>query len=56
VVEAIEQGLERFGIQEGVVDGGDDVEDRGANRRMLAKVRYSLIMAIGGEGTSVSQC
>ena len=53
VVEAIEQGLDRFGIQEGVVDGGDDIEDRGGNRRVLAKVRYSLAVAIGGEGASL---
>lgn len=52
VVEAIEQGLERFGIQEGVVDGGDDVEDRGGNRRTTSRVRYSLIAAVGGDGES----
>jgi hypothetical protein len=52
VVEAIEQGLERFGIQEGVVDGGDDIEDRGGNRRIWARVRYSLVAAVGGDGKS----
>ena len=51
VVEAIEQGLERFGILEGVVNGGDDIEDRGSNRRSLVKVRYNLVAAIGAEGT-----
>lgn len=44
VVEAIEQGLERFGIKEGVVDGGDDVDKR------LAKVRYSLVAVANGQG------
>lgn len=50
VVEAIEQGLERFGIQEGVVDGGDDVE----GRRVGQKVRYSLTAVQSGQGESFS--
>ncbi|WVF68607.1 hypothetical protein IAT40_003377 [Kwoniella sp. CBS 6097] len=49
VVEAIEQGLERFGINEGVVDGGDDVEDKVGKRRSMARVRYSLAAIINGE-------
>ncbi|WVQ96141.1 hypothetical protein IAU59_003244 [Kwoniella sp. CBS 9459] len=49
VVEAIEQGLERFGINEGVVDGGDDVEDKVGKRRSMARVRYSLAAMINGE-------
>lgn len=49
VVEAIEQGLERFGVTEGVVDGGDDVEDK-SNRRSGAKVRYALTSIIDNEG------
>jgi len=28
VAEVIEVGLERFGILEGVVDGGDEIEDK----------------------------
>jgi hypothetical protein len=52
VVEAIEQGLERFGITEGVVEGGDDVEDRSSNRRSLMRVRYSLAVLVNGEGES----
>jgi len=40
VVDAIEQGLERFGIQ-GVVDGGDEVGGR---------VRYTLTAVINGAG------
>ncbi|KAK4685392.1 hypothetical protein P7C73_g4761, partial [Tremellales sp. Uapishka_1] len=45
VVETIEQGLERFGIQEGVVDGGDDVEDKTGK-----KVKYALVAAVSGQG------
>ena len=48
IVEAIEQGLERFAIQDGVVDGGDDVEDRVGHRRGLAK--YVLTAASSGRG------
>ncbi len=42
VAEAIEAVLERYGIAEGVVDGGDDVEDKVGNRRHAQKVRYGL--------------
>ena len=49
VVEAIEQGLKRFGIPEGVVAGGDNIEDRG-NRRNLAHIQYTLFASNGGEG------
>ncbi|RSH93410.1 hypothetical protein EHS25_007766 [Saitozyma podzolica] len=52
VVEAIEQGLERFGITEGVVDGGDDVEDRTNNRRSLARIKYTLAAVVDGQGES----
>lgn len=50
VLEAVEQGLERFGIQEGVVDGGDEIEDKIGKRRSMARVRYSLIASVDGEG------
>jgi hypothetical protein len=50
VVEAIEQGLERFGILEGVVDGGDDVESKVGDRRSGTKVRYSLSAVRDGDG------
>lgn len=50
VVDAIEQGLERFGIQEGVVDGGDDVEDKLGNRRSGVRVRYTLSSMRDGAG------
>ena len=50
VVDAIEQGLERFGIQDGVVDGGDDVEDKPGNRRNGTKVRYTLSSMFNGDG------
>ncbi|WWD20143.1 hypothetical protein CI109_104619 [Kwoniella shandongensis] len=49
VVDAIEQGLDRFGIPEGVVDGGDDIEDKVGKRRSMTKVRYSLAVLIDGE-------
>jgi len=52
VVEAIEQGLERFGILEGVVDGGDDVESKVGDRRSGSKVRYTLSAVRGGDGQS----
>ena len=42
VAEVIEASLERFGIVEGVVEGGDDVEDKLAKRRSSTRVRYGL--------------
>jgi hypothetical protein len=42
VAEVIEQGLERFGIMEGLVEGGDDVEERSSRRRSKGRVRYGL--------------
>ncbi|KAG0141073.1 hypothetical protein CROQUDRAFT_725843 [Cronartium quercuum f. sp. fusiforme G11] len=42
VSEAIEHALEVFGISEGVVDGGDDVEEKVSKRRSVSKVRYGL--------------
>jgi len=50
VAEVIELGLERFGILEGVVDGGDEVEDKMTKRRSTTKVRYGLTVDIGGQG------
>ncbi|KAI0301902.1 hypothetical protein B0F90DRAFT_1716269 [Multifurca ochricompacta] len=35
-------GLERFGIPDGVVDGGDEVEDKNTKRRSSSRVRYVL--------------
>ena len=49
VVEAIEQGLERFGIHEGMVDGGDDVGNRGS----LTRVPYALVAHVEGRGESL---
>ncbi|WVR08214.1 hypothetical protein IAU60_005261 [Kwoniella sp. DSM 27419] len=54
VVEAIEQGLERFGISDGVVDGGDDVEDKVGKRRSLTKFRYTLAAVVNGEERPLS--
>ncbi|ODO06944.1 hypothetical protein I350_04305 [Cryptococcus amylolentus CBS 6273] len=50
VVDVIEQGLERFGVQEGVVDGGDEVEDKVGKRRSMTRVRYSLGVIVNGQG------
>lgn len=50
VAEVIELGLERFGIIEGVVDGGDEVEDKMTKRRSSSRVRYCLAVEIGGRG------
>jgi len=50
VAEVIEIGLERFGIVEGVVDGGDEVEDKSSKRRSSFRVRYTLHIEIGGKG------
>ncbi|KIY66193.1 hypothetical protein CYLTODRAFT_399105 [Cylindrobasidium torrendii FP15055 ss-10] len=48
VAEVIEHGLERFGILEGVVDGGDEVEDKGMKRQSSARVRYGLTVQVDG--------
>jgi hypothetical protein len=51
VAEVIEASLERFGIAEGVVDGGDEVEDKLAKRRSQSRVRYGLAVETGdGQG------
>lgn len=50
VAEVIEQSLEVFGIQEGVVDGGDEIEDKGSKRMSKARVRYGLAVHVPNEG------
>lgn len=47
VAEVIEQGLARFGILDGVVEGGDDVEDRGSRRRSKGRIRFGLCIKVG---------
>lgn len=47
VSEAIEHALDAFGIPEGVVDGGDDIEDKISKRRSIARVRYALTVRRG---------
>lgn len=42
VAEVIETGLDRFGIEDGVVEGGDDVEERTSRRRSRPRVKYGL--------------
>jgi Ras association (RalGDS/AF-6) domain len=48
--EVIEIGLERFGIPDGVVDGGDEVEDKNTKRRSSSRVRYVLNVLVDGKG------
>ena len=50
VAEVIEIGLERFGIPDAVVDGGDEVEDKNIKRRSSSRVRYVLNVLIDGKG------
>ena len=52
VAEVTELGLERFGIQDGVIDGGDEVEDKTTKRRSGVRVRYGLMVSIDAHGTS----
>lgn len=55
VAEVIEIGLERFGIVDGVVDGGDEVEDKLTKRRSSSRVRYGLTVDTGtGRGKLIS--
>ncbi|KAG8218184.1 hypothetical protein J3R82DRAFT_3740 [Butyriboletus roseoflavus] len=54
VAEVIELGLERFGILEGVVDGGDEVEDKLTKRKSSSKVRYWLTASINGQERELS--
>ncbi|KAH6903032.1 hypothetical protein BKA70DRAFT_1515480 [Coprinopsis sp. MPI-PUGE-AT-0042] len=44
VTEVIELGFERLGIPEGVVGGGDEVEDKYSKRRCNNRVRYGLVV------------
>jgi hypothetical protein len=51
VAEVIETSLDRFGIMDGVVDGGDEVEDKLTKRRSVSRVRYCLALeSAGGPG------
>lgn len=50
VAEVTELGLERFGIQDGVVDGGDEVEDKLTKRRSGVRIRYGLTISVDGHG------
>ncbi|GAA5906261.1 uncharacterized protein JCM6883_005493 [Sporobolomyces salmoneus] len=51
VSDVIEAGLDRFGIVDGVVDGGDEVEDRVSRRRSVTRVKYSLAADRDGRET-----
>ena len=52
VSEVVETALDRFGISDGVVDGGDEVEDRLSRRRSAMRVKYSLAVEKDGKGES----
>lgn len=52
VSEVVEAGLDRFGIVDGVVDGGDEVEDRVSRRRSVSRVKYGLAVDRAGQGAS----
>jgi hypothetical protein len=53
--EVIEVALERFGISDGVVDGGDEVEDKNVKHRSASRVRYGLSCYSEGQGTLIHQ-
>ena len=50
VAEVIEHGLDLFVIAEGVVDGGDEVEDKMSKRRSSSRVCYILTIQVDGKG------
>ncbi|KAH7903880.1 hypothetical protein BJ138DRAFT_1138657 [Hygrophoropsis aurantiaca] len=54
VAEVIELGLERFGILDGMVDGGDEVEDKLTKRRSTTKLRYGLAADVAGQERELS--
>ncbi|EPQ59784.1 hypothetical protein GLOTRDRAFT_136558 [Gloeophyllum trabeum ATCC 11539] len=54
VAEVIEMGLDMFGIVEGVVDGGDEVEDKVSKRKSSSRVRYGLSVSVGGQERELS--
>ena len=50
VSEVVEAALDRFGIVDGIVDGGDEVEDRVSRRRSISRVKYGLAVELDGKG------
>ncbi|CAO1630787.1 unnamed protein product [Parajaminaea phylloscopi] len=50
VAEVVEAGLDRFGIADGLVEGGDDVEDRTNRRRSKQRLRYGLAVDVKRQG------
>jgi len=50
VAEVIEISLERFEIPDGVVHGGDEVEDKNTKRRSPSRVHYVLNVLVDGKG------
>jgi hypothetical protein len=53
VPEDVELGLEKFGTQEGVMVGGDEVEDKAAKRRSSNRVQYGLVVQVENQGELV---
>ena len=50
VSEVVEAALDRFGIVDGIVEGGDEVEDRVSRRRSISRVKYGLAVEFDGKG------
>lgn len=50
VSEVIEAGVDRFGIVDAIVDGGDEVEDRLSRRRSTVRAKYGLTALKNGQG------
>lgn len=55
VAEVVEMGLDRFGIYDGLVEGGDDVEDRTSRRRSKPRVKYGLAVDVKRQGPGQEQ-
>lgn len=55
VSEILETALDRFGIVEGVVDGGDEVDSKILKRRSMTRIRYCLA-ALQPETNSEGEC
>lgn len=54
VSEVIEAALDRFGIVDAVVEGGDEVEDRVSKRRSVSRVKYGLCVVRDQQGALFS--
>lgn len=50
VAEVVEAGLDRFGILDGLVEGGDNVEDRTNRHRSKQRIKYGLAVDVKRQG------